>query len=367
MGDLKRLSLAYLELNKREYELTKHISVALLDPIALVQLKETGECYLELPERLLDMDYPGHYMRRIKSVGISIPCVTGPYTSVNCTLTLLQSSIRKSAQLIGGKYGRQSTEDGRFLDQYGINQAITTSSAQNDSGLFETNLRDERYLPFEGAGAVSRWKLALPKACNSFDTETIADVVLHLRYTAREGGEGLKTAVMNEVVEAAMQNNRVLLLSGRTQFPAEWHRFLHPAEAQDGQRFEIRLADQVLPYRQRGKTVEISDVELFVKWKDDARVYGEGRPLRLGVYAPNRTDMQSTELLSDPAFGGVPHGRVEGTASGLGQWIIAASEEDIAGLAETYRVKVTDGSVTHERLNSKMIEDLWLVIHYNAK
>jgi len=30
--------------------------------------------------------------------------------------------------------------------------AIVTSTAQNDSGMFELNLKDERYLPFEGAG-----------------------------------------------------------------------------------------------------------------------------------------------------------------------------------------------------------------------
>ena len=35
--------------------------------------------------------------------------------------------------------------------------------AQNDSGLFEPNLRDERYLPFEGCGAISSWCLELPK------------------------------------------------------------------------------------------------------------------------------------------------------------------------------------------------------------
>ncbi|QWU13792.1 virulence plasmid A protein [Paenibacillus sophorae] len=367
MADLKRLSLAYLELNKREYELTRHISVALLDPIALIQLKETGECFIELPERFLDMDYPGHYNRRIKSVGLSIPCVTGPYASVNCTLTLLQSSIRKSAQLSSGKYARQSSEDGRFLDQYGLNQAITTSSAQNDSGMFETNLRDERYLPFEGAGAVSRWKLTLPKACNSFDTDTIADVILHMRYTAREGGEGLRAAVMNEVVEAGMQENRVLLLPCRTQFSAEWHRFLHPSEAQDGQRLRITLTEQFLPYRQRGKTVQITDVELFVKWKDDAQAYSAGSPLRLSLYAPNRTDMMSAELLSDPVFGGVPHGIVEGAASSLGEWTIAAAEEDIAVLAETYRVRVTAESQIHDRLNSQMLEDLWFVIRYKAE
>lgn len=56
--DLKRMELAYLDQNKREYELTKHISLALNDPLALLALKETGKCEIELPEMLFDMDYP---------------------------------------------------------------------------------------------------------------------------------------------------------------------------------------------------------------------------------------------------------------------------------------------------------------------
>jgi hypothetical protein len=28
-----------------------------------------------------------------------------------------------------------------------------------DAGMFELNFRDERYLPFEGAGAISEWRL----------------------------------------------------------------------------------------------------------------------------------------------------------------------------------------------------------------
>jgi hypothetical protein len=32
---------------------------------------------------------------------------------------------------------------------------IATSTAQNDAGVFEFNFRDERYMPFEGAGAIS--------------------------------------------------------------------------------------------------------------------------------------------------------------------------------------------------------------------
>jgi hypothetical protein len=78
--DLKRMEMAYLDNNKREYEITRNISLVLHDPLALITLKETGLCEISLPEFLFDADYPGHYMRRIKSVSLTIPCVVGPYT-----------------------------------------------------------------------------------------------------------------------------------------------------------------------------------------------------------------------------------------------------------------------------------------------
>ena len=43
---------------------------------------------------MFDLDYPGMYMRRIKNVSLTIPCVTGPYTGVHCRLTLLSSTTR---------------------------------------------------------------------------------------------------------------------------------------------------------------------------------------------------------------------------------------------------------------------------------
>jgi hypothetical protein len=64
--------------------------------------------------------------------------------------------------------------------------AISTSTAQLDTGMFETALRDDRYLPFEGAGvADSQWKFSLPVKFGAFDYETISDLVLQVRYTAR--------------------------------------------------------------------------------------------------------------------------------------------------------------------------------------
>jgi hypothetical protein len=163
--DLRRLENSYLEQNRRELELTKHISLALLDPFALIKLRETGKCFFSLPEEIFDLDYPGHYFRRIKSVSISLPCVAGPYTTISCSLRLLNNRIRVQTGLADGYVHNNEdgvlVNDSRFVQNNIPIKAIATSNAQNDSGIFELNFRDERYLPFEGAGVVSGWTIDL--------------------------------------------------------------------------------------------------------------------------------------------------------------------------------------------------------------
>jgi hypothetical protein len=225
--DLKRLELAYVEQNRREYELTKHVSLARLDPLALLKLKATGACEVEVPEWLFDLDSPGQYFRRLRTVALSIPCVTGPYTSVHCKLSLLHSSIRISS-MSGQPYGRaDSGDDDRFRDFAGAIESTVTSSAQNDSGLFEVNLRDDRRLPFEGAGAISRWRLELPGDIPQFDVETVSDVVLHLRYTAREAGN-LRADAVQFVHDNVLQapDTLVRLFSLNHDFSDAWRPFV---------------------------------------------------------------------------------------------------------------------------------------------
>ena len=74
--------------------------------------------------------------------------------------------------------------------------------------MFETNLRDERFLPFEGAGAVSTWRLELPSDFRQFDYTTISDVILHMRYTARQGGDLLGTQASTELREMLEKANQ---------------------------------------------------------------------------------------------------------------------------------------------------------------
>jgi Tc toxin complex TcA C-terminal TcB-binding domain len=273
--DLKRMETAYLDQNRREYEVTKHISLLSLDPIALIKLRQTGQCEVAIPEVVFDLDYPGHYLRRIKSASLTIPCVTGPYTGVNCTLTLLNSSVRHRTGVAGG-YARngESGGDPRFRDSFGAIQSVVTSSGQNDSGLFETSLRDERYLPFEGSGAISSWRLEMPSEIRQFDYNTISDVILHIRYTAREGGQALKDkAVANLMAQiaGATAAGMVRLFSVRHEFPSEWAKFKNAKFTEDVHTAELSLPlrEEHYPYWSKGRAQRVIGVKALARVNDD--------------------------------------------------------------------------------------------------
>jgi hypothetical protein len=260
--DLKRMELAYLENNKRELEITRHISLRQLDPLALMQLKVTGSCQISIPEWLYDLDCPGLYLRRIKSVALSLPAVVGPYTPLNSTLTLLRSTIRVKSDP-SPTYARDpSNADPRFVDYVGGTDAIVTSTGSNDSGMFETNLRDERFLPFEGAGAVSSWRLELPSDFPPINYLTISDAILHVRYTARQGGSVLAKAATAQVA-AQLQppgpSGLALLFWLRHDFATEWSAFVNTAATT----FTTTLSKAYFPYLAQGKTITVTSIEIY--------------------------------------------------------------------------------------------------------
>src|SRR5262249_4509742 len=288
--DLRRLEHAYLEQNKREYEITKHASLLLNDPWALMELKTSGRCEVDLPELLFDADYPGHYFRRIKNVTLNIPCVVGPYTSINCTLTLLKSKVRVKPSAGTGEsaakeYVEKVGEDGRFTYDLAPLQRIATSQAQNDSGLFELSFRDERYLPFECVGAISTWRIELPADNNAFDVNSVSDVVLTIRYTAREGGDLLRSAARGalDVTLASAENVSLYrLFSARHEFPDEWYKFLHPI-SNDAPKLSLPIDRSRFPYlfSRPNVTITYRTAAFFVKMAPD-----KSGPNTLGITTP---------------------------------------------------------------------------------
>ena len=382
---LRQLERSYLEQNRRDYEITRHVSLLLHDPAALMDLKQTGKCEIEVPEAFFDADYPGHYLRRIKTASLTIPAVVGPYTSVNCTLTLLTNKTRLKP-LVGESYlERLDTDDDRFMSNFAPIQSIATSSGQNDSGLFELNFHDERYLPFEGAGADSRWRLELPRDTNAFDLQTISDVVLHLRYNARDGGALLRKAAL-ETLDAIMADEDRLgqarLVSLRHEFPSEWTRFCTPTDATaNKQELTVELPLERFPFRFRGWRLHVREIEVVMPLRDFRDTNGvtiealneyRAKPLDIGLsfLAPNGTVAVSkvgTLASSRGVLNGAPYLH----------WAVAPQDVPL-----TLRLEVNENSVKQlkpalqttvppptgrKRIKADAIEDVIVILHFNAE
>ncbi|MDZ4267130.1 MAG: hypothetical protein U1D00_15790 [Mycobacterium sp.] len=256
--DLKRMELAYHDNNIREMEFTKHISLAQLNPLALIRLRATGRCEFDIPEEFFDLDGPTHYFRRIRSIAVSVPCVTGPYTSINCTLRLTKSGLRESA-----------TAGTALIEVTHTAEQVVLSSGSQDSGVFDTGGADSRRLPFELAGAISSWTLELPghktDGYRLFDYDTISDVVLHMRLTAREGGEPVRTEALERLNKLTKGENgtagRVRLFSVRHEFPNAWAAFT--AADEPGAPLTLTLTRDMFPYWSASRISAIEKVELY--------------------------------------------------------------------------------------------------------
>jgi hypothetical protein len=323
--DLERMDTAYHENNRREYEITKHVSLGLFDPVALLKLTTEGEGEFSIPEALFDIEYPGHYLRRIKSVSVTVPCVTGPYTAVPCRLTLVSSRTRVDPIATGVYVFDASVEDDRFQIRTGAIESIIMSGGQDDAGLFAADHRDERYLPFEGAGAISDWNLKLTSAVPTFDWLTISDVVMHVRYTAREGGELLRTAAIDSLTDALAGIPLRRGFSAQHEFPSAWSAFLHPDGVSKAV-LKIDIAENRFPCIARDAGLSIRALELVALVKDT----GGWTPTNVDVTPPDGQRSTTQLSSSESLYGGQPSATVsyESSPAKPGLWTVAV---DISG------------------------------------
>ena len=339
--DVQAMERRFIETNYRTLEMDQALSLTVLDPAALVTLRETGTCDFAIDEFHYDLLYPGHYRRRIKSVRLTIPCVTGPYTNVSAALTLLGSTIRTEPATVIGVPLRRST-------------SIATSTAQQDAGVFEFSFRDERYMPFEGAGATSSWRLTLPKSLHAFDYRTITDVILHVTYTAEadeifrakvEGVDTLAGSLRYRVKNAPQ--TRVLSL--RHDFSSAYQRLLaSPA----GSAVPVRIGYEHFPLYLDRKTLAAATVRL-------ALVPRKGQAL--GSFRAALDGVTHAVFPAESSLGGLPTATVTaGFATPLlGAHTIAVP--DPGGFAPTNPVPGDPAAV-----DPNLLEDVLLVIAYTA-
>ena len=358
LSDIKRMEAAYLNQNARDIEITKHVSLRQLDPMALLELRRTGKCEFDVGETIFDLDFPGHYYRRIKNVSVSVPCIAGPYSSVNGTLTLLSSRIRTKNIPVQNNY----TNEDNFRTSYLPVQSIATSSGVNDPGMFELNFRDDRYLPFEGAGVISRWRFQLPGNYRAFDYDTISDVILHIKYTARDGGVALSQAATNYLAtyfQMSTPSPSVRMLSLRTEFPTEWYRFLYPSNAQNGNSLDIELSGKLFPYRDSRRTVQINSIGIVAKCTHKKNYEIRLIP-PLQANQPALTADEIVDDLEDPTMS-IHYFQKDVSADGINIQ---------AGTAMQWKLKMSGpngAALAFDAVKKEMeIEDLFLILGYRT-
>jgi hypothetical protein len=377
---LRQLEKSYLEENRRELELSKSISLALLNPLALIELRETGKCYVSLPEELFDLDFQGHYFRRIKSVSLSIPCIAGPYTTVNCSLRLLKNTIRINTSLNSeGNYEHENDEglwidDDRFRTTNVPVTSIATSTGQNDAGMFEFSFRDERYLPFERAGAISDWQIELSteKELRQFDYSTISDVILHLKFTARESGGPFKKEAVEYIKESIKYGSEraeqplMRMFSMKHEFPTEWHKFLHPATEDDEQVLSFTIGKERFPFfAQEGKII-VMKIEVLAKCTKDGEykmvisyIKFDGITKKSPDPAPGEDQKDLISLPKNDSYGGLNMVTLNVNDAELN-----LEELDVAGEMSMKLKHNTAQDYTSLAIEPREVEDIFLVVHY---
>lgn len=334
--DLCRMENEYLRKNTRELEVSKNISLKALDPVQLDNLRYSGSCTFIVPELLFDLDHPGHYNRRIKSLSVSIPCVVGPYSGVNCTLRLINSWTRKEPS---------SASDDLKLDPSNSEDKIALSSGQNDSGLFEMNHNDERYLPFELRGTVSEWELEFPSKLEQFDRSTISDVILHMRYTAmmdvnlKGGVNDAISATYKSISDLTNFTEIALRLDIRREFPDLWHKFIETQEEDGNHKLELQLTKALFPYLLRPVCIDMTHLSLFCEMKENG----------------------NTIKLSSPAFSGnITWTEVEAAQQGKNYFMSIKQK-----LGTSMEISNTPVELVINSENSDF-KELILVLHYGV-
>ncbi|MER2472331.1 Tc toxin subunit A-related protein [Photorhabdus laumondii] len=212
--NLHQMEAAYLARHERRLNVIRTVSLKnLLGDDGFGKLKTEGKVDFTLGEKLFDNDYPGHYLRQIKTVSVTLPTLIGPYQNVKATLTQTSSSTLLSADINGVKYLNDPTDKAgdasHIVTNLRASQQVALSSGINDAGSFELRLEDERYLSFEGTGAVSKWTLNFPRSVDEhIDDKTLKademqaallanmdDVLVQVNYTACDGGASFANQV----------------------------------------------------------------------------------------------------------------------------------------------------------------------------
>jgi len=214
--DLATLEHRRLTQRQRDLQLSKTISMALSMPGDLQRFRAgSGVLPFSTRQEWFDRDFPGHYLRLIKSVKVTVVALVPPLDGIHGTLT--HSGI--SSTIIGPPFRRQVIQRRP--------ESIAISAPYQATGVFVLDYHAEFLLPFEGSGVESDWLFELPKATNAFDYATIADVLVTIDYTARSS-QAYRHSVQQRL-GSQIRGERPFVFA--QELPDQWYELHNPTQS----------------------------------------------------------------------------------------------------------------------------------------
>lgn len=173
LQDIYKLDQYAFQTDQRKLQMTKTFSLATLAPFEFQRLRESGVIRFATPMELFDRDFPGHYLRLIRQVKVTVVALVPPAQGIRAML--LSSGL--SRVVIDGT----PPETAVIRRQP---ESIALTSTVNATGLFDLQPADGMLFPFEGSGVDTAWEFRMPRAANPWDFSSLADVLFTVDHTA---------------------------------------------------------------------------------------------------------------------------------------------------------------------------------------
>ncbi|MFO0291632.1 MAG: neuraminidase-like domain-containing protein [bacterium] len=405
MYSLLQLENAYVENNVRRLEIEKTISLRQQFPEAFVGFKwgnlygddkaQKGQLQFTLSQQLFDFDFPSHYCRKIKSISISIPAVIGPYQNINATLTQnsnvvvlkpdknavdyllkkMMPELNKKTNKNSGSSGNISPPpSGTVRENWVPNQQIAISTGIDDTGMFALNFEDERYLPFEGTGAVSSWTLNMPPETNRINFDSLSDVIVKVRYTAKDGGSNSYGTDVKNLYKGAgieYQNLKAKSIELNQAFASSWYQMFNTLPVNNQQKISFPITDDIILPNLEG--VKLQAVLLQLEVANAGEVKGIGNDafitLEVGQVTKGSPSPFSKSFDITNNFGELTADDLSSLTTWKGnstQWSLNFDVSKPAASALVTSKTLRDGSILSS-LDSTKLLNVALIIVYSAK
>ena len=285
LTDLNKLENYKIVTDRRALQISKSISLAQYFPLEFQTFRQTGRFVFNTSMEMFDWDFPGHYLRLIKGIKISVLALAPPVDGIHGAL--INEGISSVVVRENGEFKKKRAIR-NFMER------IILDSAINENGLFVFNFDDPMLLPFEGLGVETSWILELPKATNRFNFDTIADIIFTLDYTANaEDMEDLPTSYRQSVIAQLGESlSLVSTIDMAVVFPDSWYELKNHLDSAVDKEVTLHLPrtffpPQLLHGGNPAKIISVKHLTVVLKGENANGLQGKIKIARPTLPVPN--------------------------------------------------------------------------------